>query len=108
MFHGRAVVIKDVLINDRVVHEVGKRGNITAFLPEQEKYAVMFPNWGKDNPEAWVNYSSKKDFDEYFDYLYVCENHCELKSLGKLVTGTEENPINEEYSKELDHVIGTD
>jgi hypothetical protein len=68
MNHGTATVKKEILINDKVIHEIGKVGIITCFLPSWNKYAVMFEGWGPENPEAFFSFD-EESFEKHFDYI---------------------------------------
>jgi len=50
------------LRKDWRVHSAGKEGIITAYLPEDDRYAVMFD--GKMGMDNWVTFD-KITFDEY-------------------------------------------
>jgi hypothetical protein len=64
--HGIAKLKKDIIIENNTVRKVGEEGVITAYLPEDEKFAVMFD--GMMGPENWFTFTSKESFDEWFDY----------------------------------------
>ena len=69
MNHGIATLKKDIIIEEKIVRKKGEVGNITAFLPEDNIYAVIF-NW-KVGPENWFTFHSKESFEEYFDYELI-------------------------------------
>lgn len=72
MNHGTAT-LKKSLINDvgEVIRKKGESGIITAFLPEDDRYAVMFD--GQMGVNNWFTFN-KKSFEEHFNYeIYVLE-----------------------------------
>ncbi len=74
MYHGLATLKKELVVTENVTHEVGKQGIISAFLEEQDIYAVVFPKWSKERPENWITFkgddtiSGREVFESYFDY----------------------------------------
>ena len=68
MNHGTATLKKDIIIENQVVRKKGETGIITAFLPEYDKYAVMFD--GQMGTNNWFTLN-KIQFDEFFDYKII-------------------------------------
>ena len=64
--HGTAKLKKDIIYDGRIVRHQGETGVITAFLPEDGKYAVIFD--GQMGPDNWFNFSDVETFNEYFEY----------------------------------------
>ena len=80
MNHGTAT-LKVNIINDtgEIIREVGEVGIITAFLPDDNKYAVMFE--GEMGANNWFTFHDKETFEEYFDYELNEEDQMKKKKL---------------------------
>lgn len=67
MDHGIAVLKIDIVDQDgNILRRKGEQGNITCFIPNDDKYAVVF-EW-KIGPNNWFTFDDKETFEKYFDY----------------------------------------
>jgi len=64
--HGTAKLKKNIIVKDMIVHRIDEEGIITAFLPNEQVYAVMFD--GLTDPKNWFVFHDLKTFNEYFNY----------------------------------------
>ncbi len=70
--HGTATLKKDI-INDSgsIIREVGEKGIITAYLPEDNKFSVIFDSeMGANN---WFTFNDIETFKGYFNYTLEVE-----------------------------------
>jgi hypothetical protein len=67
--HGTATLREDLVDGDgKVLRKKGETGEITAFLPEDDKYAVMFD--GCVGVGNWFTLD-RVSFEKFFDYKLV-------------------------------------
>ena len=64
--HGTAKLKKDIIIEGNVVRKTGEEGIITAYLPDEQTFGVMFD--GLMGTGNWFTFHGTEDFNEYFDY----------------------------------------
>ena len=66
MIHGVATLKKDIVIDEKVLQKEGTQSMITAYLPEENIYAIIFN--GIMDANHFFRFSSKDDFENYCDY----------------------------------------